>query len=143
MPTQKQKKIAKLIIENAKLDNPLNGGEMLEKVSYSEGIQKQPGRVLESDGVKEELENLGFSEEGAKKVVSKILYTGKEENRIKAAQEVFKVNGSYAPEKHIDLEIEVKINTETLKIAQEADDKLDKLEDENRTSINSPMDKAQ
>ena len=36
--------------------------------------------------------------ETAKKEVGKILTNGKEENRLRAATEVFKVTGAYAPE---------------------------------------------
>jgi galactose-1-phosphate uridylyltransferase len=101
MGTQKQKKVAQLIVENAVLDKPLNGGQMLAKVRYSEGIQKQPSRILESEGVKEELEVLGFTEANAKMVVTEILLnTDNDPNaRLKAADQVFKVHGSYAPEK--------------------------------------------
>jgi hypothetical protein len=101
MATQNQKKIAKLIIENATLDQPLNGGEMLEKVGYSPNLVKQPGRVLESDGVQEELEKYGFTEDNAKMVVMEILLNGDADAnpRLKAADMVFKVKGSYAPEK--------------------------------------------
>lgn len=100
MATQKQKKVARLIIKNASLDKPLNGGEILEKVRYGK-ISKQPSRVLESQGVKEELEILGFTEANAKTVVASILLNEEADNssRLKAADQVFKVQGSYAPEK--------------------------------------------
>ncbi len=55
--------------------------------------------------MQEELENLGFDAESAKKVVTNILKRGKEENRLKAAQEIFKVTGSYAPDKHLNMTI--------------------------------------
>ncbi len=97
MPTLKQKKVAELIVNNANLDKPLNGGEMLEKVRYSKGIQKQPSRVLQSEGVKEHLEVLGFSETNAKEVVSEIMLNPKvnPSDRLKATDQVFKVSGSY------------------------------------------------
>lgn len=97
MPTEKQKKIAELIIENSTLDEPLNGGEMLEKVGYSEHLVKQPSRVLQSDGVKEALEVAGFSETNAKEVVAEIMLNPKADNasRLKATDQVFKVTGAY------------------------------------------------
>lgn len=109
MATTKQKRIAKLVVENATLDKPLTGGQMLAKVSYSKGLQKQPSRILESEGVKEALDELGFSEENAKKVVGNILLkeTAKDTDRLKAAEQIFKVQGSYAPEKNVNVNIEI------------------------------------
>ncbi len=97
MATVKQKKIAKLIIDNTILDKPLNGGQMLEKVGYSQNLVKQPGRVLESEGVKEALNDYGFNVDNAKKVVSEIMLNEKEksEARLKATDQVFKVHKSY------------------------------------------------
>lgn len=103
MATAKQKKIARLIIKNAKLDKPLNGGAMLAKVGYSKSMSTaKVNDVLESIGVKEELNKLGFSEEGAKKVVEEIMYDKDTDAsaRLKATDQVFKVQGSYAPEKN-------------------------------------------
>jgi len=101
MATQRQKKVAKLIVENASLDKPLNGGEILENVGYSDGIQRYPKIVMESEGVQDELEILGFTEANAKTVVASILLNDEADNnsRLKAADQVFKVVGSYAPEK--------------------------------------------
>lgn len=102
MPTQKQKKIAELLIQNATLDKPLNGGEMLAKVGYSKSMQTaKVNDVLESEGVLEALEDFGFNESNAKKVVSEIMLNEKAESnaRLKATDQVFKVVGAYAPEK--------------------------------------------
>lgn len=102
MATVRQKKIAKLIVENARLDKPLNAGQMLEKVSYGK-ISKQPSRILESKGVKAELEILGFTEEAAMKVVQSIMHDDNVDPsaRLKATDQVFKVRGTYAPERKI------------------------------------------
>lgn len=101
MATQRQKKVARLIVKNSELDEPLNAGEMLEKVGYSPHLVKQPGRVIESDGVQEELEALGFTEKNAMSVVAEIMMNSEADNssRLKATDQVFKVKGSYAPEK--------------------------------------------
>lgn len=108
MATTKQKRVAKLIIDNLSIDKPLNGGEMLEKVGYSEGIQKYPSRVLDSEGVQEELRSLGFHEDNAKRVVGEILDSTEEQSqvRLKAAEMVFKVKGSFAPEKSIVVNVD-------------------------------------
>lgn len=106
MATTKQKKIAHLIVENIKLDKPLNGGQMLEKVGYSPNLVKQPGRVIESDGVKDELALLGFSVAEADKTVANLLKNAeKEETKIKAAQEIYKRLSAYAPEKSVNLNV--------------------------------------
>lgn len=121
MSTAKQKKVAKLIIANATLDKPLNGGEMLEKVGYSDGIAKYPSRVLDSDGVKEELAVHGFTPEAAKTVVSKIMNDDLVEPnaRLKAADMTFKVHGSYAPEKSVAINVDVAIDDKDLSLAQQ------------------------
>ena len=72
---------------------------MLEKVRYGK-ISKQPSRVIESEGVQEALEDLGFTEDNAKKVVSEIMLDSDNDAnaRLKATDQVFKVKGSYASE---------------------------------------------
>ena len=118
MATIKQRKIAKLIIENTTAAVPLNGGQMLESVGYAIGLQKQPGRILESEGVKSALEKAGFSEDNAKKVVAEIMMNEEADNssRLKATDQVFKIHGTYAPEKRQSLNVNVD--------AEVSDDKL-------------------
>jgi hypothetical protein len=57
---------------------------------------------LKQKGVVLALQQKGFSIEGAKAVVQSIMYSPKtkDENRLRACSEVFKVTGAYAPEKH-------------------------------------------
>ena len=119
MATIRQERVAQLIIENAKLDNPLNGGAMLEKVRYGK-ISKQPSRILKSKGVKEVLKKSGFTEDNAKNVVQKIMLDEDIEPnaRLKATDQVFKVEGSYAPEKSLTVNIEVPIGKQ--KVATDA-----------------------
>lgn len=104
MATTKQKKLAKVIIENAAIDTPLNAGEMLEKVGYSKSVAKaKSADIINSEGVKEALADYGFTEDNAKMVVAEILLDPKTDKntRINAAKEVFKVHGTYAPEKKL------------------------------------------
>lgn len=107
MPTAKQKKVAQLLIENIQLDKPLNGGQMLAKVGYSKSMQHaKVNDVLESEGVKEALNDYGFNVETAKRVIGQILTDGENDNvKIKAADMVLKVHGTYAPEKSVNLNI--------------------------------------
>lgn len=109
MPTTKQKRVAKLIVENLTIDKPLTGGQMLEKVGYSKGIAESPSRVIESEGVQEELQILGFDPYEAKRVVAEILIGGENDTvKLKAADMIFKVHSTYAPEKSLN----VNVNTE-------------------------------
>lgn len=115
MPTVKQRRVAKLIIENTALDKPLNGGEMLEKVGYAKGLIKTPSRILESEGVREALAEAGFTEENAKSVVAEILLNpdADDGHRLKAAEQVFKVTGAYAPEKRLTASVDLTPKSDT------------------------------
>lgn len=102
MATIRQKTLAQNMVKNAKTGNKLNKKELLVSSGYSEiSAEASPGVIMEQKGVKEELENLGFDTESAKKVVKNILAKGKEENKLRAADMIFKVTGDYAPEKHL------------------------------------------
>lgn len=115
MATTKQKRVAKLIIENTKLDKPLTGGEIVESSGYGVSMKKNAFVVLESEGVKEELEANGFTEENAMHVVQEIMLNTKVEPnaRLKATDQVFKVRGTYAPEKHASVALNIDDNTRT------------------------------
>lgn len=116
MPTPKQKRIAKLIVENAGLTKPLTGGELAENSGYSKSMQDNPKRVIDVIGVQEELEVLGFTEYAAKTVVSDILNNQNIDpnTRLKAADQVFKIKGTYAAEKK-DIKVEDTTANESIK----------------------------
>ncbi len=97
MPTVRQKRVAKLIIENTALDKPKTGGEIVESSGYGVSMKKNPQVILESDGVKTALNDYGFNEDNAKRVVSEIMLNTKEraDARLKATDQVFKVHKSY------------------------------------------------
>lgn len=63
---------------------------------------------LNKPNIQEELRKLGFDSNNAKRVISQILNDEMLEpkDRIKAAENVFKVHGDYAPEKQINVNIE-------------------------------------
>lgn len=104
MSTELQKNLAQNIVKNAKRKKPLNKKELLVISGYSQiSAEASATEIIEQKGVKEELDNLGFDADSAKKVVKSILKTGKEENKLKAADMIFKVIGEYAPEKHLTL----------------------------------------
>lgn len=78
---------------------------------------------LSKPKIRAELQNLGFDSNNAKRVVGEILDDGSVEphNRLKAADLVFKVQGDFAPERHINLDIKVK-SPETIKKALSFDE---------------------
>lgn len=103
-PTPRQRKVAKLVVDSAlgKI-NATSHKEIVAAAGYGKGIQNTPLRVMNSDGVNEALNDLGFNEETAKKVIAKILNSdeSKDENKIRAADLVFKVKGSYVADQNV------------------------------------------
>jgi hypothetical protein len=126
MATRLQKKLAKAIVEDVDSPRPKEKKELLVSVGYRESTAESNAKIiLEAKGTKEELTNLGFSEEGAKQVVAKILYSdeSKDHDKLDAADKVFKVHGSYAPDKHLNMNVEV----EALPIIKDLTEKLNQL----------------
>lgn len=110
MPTNKQRKLAKLIVENSTLDKPMNRADMLVSVGYSENTAiGKPKEIFDGEGVHEALAEFGFTETNAKSVVAEILLNPDEDAnvRLNAAKEVFKVRGSYAAEKTMALNVDL------------------------------------
>lgn len=95
MPTIKQRKAANKVVDLIKNGEDMTGAQILDFIGYSKAIQKNPKMVFDSDGFKEAMAVLGFSIEAADMAIAKILRTGKEENRIRASQEVYKRLGAY------------------------------------------------
>lgn len=103
MPTVLQENLADEIIKNTKRKRKKNLGQLVESGGYSKTVaEAKPGEIIAQKGVQEALEEKGFSATNARRVVGEILDNEKIDpgNRIRAAQEVFKVTGEYAPEKH-------------------------------------------
>ncbi len=104
MPTVRQTRLAKAIIENAVAEKPLNKKDLLVSAGYDlTTAEATPARVIEQKGTQQALADFGFTEENAKMVVSEILLDPETDKntRINAAKEVFKVHGTYAPEKKL------------------------------------------
>lgn len=127
MATRLQRRLAEEIVKDAKSKRPKTAGQLLENVGYSENLSKQPGRVIDTPGVKEALSDLGFSLDAADKVVSNILHKGKEENQLKASDQIYKRLGGYQAEKHINLNIEAQASPEV----KELTEKLNELYSKN------------
>lgn len=132
--TIKQRKLARKIIEITNKGEAPTKEALLRSVGYSvASSQGHAQEIIESEGVQNALDEYGFTEENAKKVLASILNSPTvfemvtPDNQIRAAQEVFKVRGSYAPAKSETkaLNIDVKIdNSETEKLRQEYEQKL-------------------
>jgi len=119
MPTPKQQKLAEELIENSQREKPLNKKALLEKVGYTTNVaESKASDIIESDGVLEALANLGFHEDSAKRVVAEILNTGEDNNRLKAADMIFKVQGSYAPEKSLNMNVNANANLTSEQVAK-------------------------
>ena len=96
MPTLRQRKVAKRVIKAVEDGEDITGGELLKSVDYGTGLQRSPGRVLDSAGVREALKDLGFTVDGADSVVQKIMYKSKREDmKLRAADMVYKRLGAY------------------------------------------------
>lgn len=106
-PSERQRRVARKLIDNSILDKPLTGGEIVEASGYGVSMSKNPQVILESDGVKDALEEYGFSVDNADKVVAKILHEGKDENKLKASDQIYKRLGGYAPEKNVNVNLEI------------------------------------
>ena len=100
-PTQRQRKFAKALINNQLKDKPDNITYLSESVGYSkETARTQQKRVLQAEGTKEALKEYGFDEDSAKRYLSNVLNKpNKEANGVRACELIFKVVGSFAPEK--------------------------------------------
>jgi len=75
---------------------------------------------LQKPSIQEELKRLGFDTNNAKRVVSEILNSDQEKaaDRLNAAEKVFKVHGDYAPEKTLNVNVEVEASPEIKEVTQ-------------------------
>lgn len=115
MPTLKQRKLAEKIIENVKEGKDLNKKDLLVSAGYDVvTAEASPGRTIDQKGVKQALHEYGFSEEGAKAVVREIMYSPNVDPnaRLRATDQVFKVEGSYAPEKSVSVNVNQQVMTD-------------------------------
>ena len=107
MGTILQKRLAKAIVENAVAEKPLNKKQLLVNSGYSPLSASQSQTfIMDQKGLHEELDRLGFSIDAADIVVKTILKSSrKDENKLKAAQEIYKRLGAYAPDKKTSLNV--------------------------------------
>lgn len=106
MPTLRQKALAKKIIEAVEMTPPPTEKALLVSAGYPQStVLHTPGRQFDQKGVKDALAEFGFSEDIAKKVVGDILTSPKssDKNKLSAADMTFKVHGTYAAEKRVQM----------------------------------------
>lgn len=111
MATELQKRLARNIIENARAKRPKNKKELLVNTGYSEvTATAYPGVIIAQAGVQEYLKELGFHSDNAKRVVTQILHKedAKDEVKLKAADMIFQVEGTYAPDKSVNMNVDSK-----------------------------------
>ena len=116
-PSPRQRKVAKLIVDAIESGTTYTANkELIKTAGYGTSLQNAPSKVLETTGVKDALAELGFTEISAKKVVQSILESedAKHSDRLKAADMVFKVHGTYAAEKHMTLNIDANVDTQAM-----------------------------
>lgn len=81
MPTIRQRRLAREIIESATMDNPPTKGEMVEKVGYGPSIVDYPSKVIDTRGVRDALAEYGLTEELITTALVSDIYN-KEKNRL-------------------------------------------------------------
>jgi hypothetical protein len=116
--TPRQRKAAKIIydIATGERTDIHNTGDIVIEAGYAATIKDTPHKVLDNTGVQMALDELGFNELAAKNVVQSILNSKEEasKDRLKAADMVFKVHGTYAAEKHVSLNIDTTVDNERI-----------------------------
>lgn len=103
MATLRQQKLAKAIVESVENNKDVTAKQLLVSVGYKESTaSRKPGEIIDQPGVKEMLVEYGFTLNAADDQVAAILTTAeKDENRLKAADLIYKRLGGYAPEKSV------------------------------------------
>src|ERR1700734_1172040 len=88
-----------------------NGSLAVKEAGY-DVANDETARAIASENltkpnIQAELKKLGFDSNNAKRVIGEILNdeTIEPQHRIKAAENVFKVMGDYAPEKHFNVDV--------------------------------------
>lgn len=108
MATLLQKNLAQNIVKAARSKKKVLKRDLLVSAGYGlTTAEATPSRIIEQKGVQQELKSLGFSEENAKRVVREILDDkySEDKDRLKAAELVFKVFGTFAAEKQMNLNV--------------------------------------
>jgi len=106
MSTLLQENLAKEIILQQKHKTRAFKKDLLVKAGYGKvTAEANPEKIIKRKGVLEALEKYGFTIERADNQVTRILHEGREENRLRAADMVYSRLNAYAPEKHLNVNL--------------------------------------
>ena len=94
----KQKIVARKIAESLKTSTPKPAIDIMAEAGYGRN-RRHPKRIIESEGVKEELKAILSIEETDNVVRSIMMASEKDSDRIKASDLIYKRTGAYAPTK--------------------------------------------
>src|SRR5215475_5113991 len=104
--TLKQKALAHLVVDAINNGSSKTQGELIQEAGYSPVSAENPKIIFNQPGFKAELAKLGFSLEAADTQVNNILVNGKkDENKLKAADLIYKRLGGYAPDRTISVSV--------------------------------------
>lgn len=88
MATPRQRKAAIALSENISKKKPESIGKVLRDVGYTDEVSKRPSQVIDSQGFKEVLEELGVTDDK----LATVLADGLEANKVISAKIVAKAN---------------------------------------------------
>lgn len=126
---ERQKLVATALIENAFAKRPLTNEQLLvQKGNYPLTTAKSKGQsIVTHPGIERVIDDFGFNEEAAKRIVANIAHTSETDiARLKATDQIFKVLGTYAPEKREtkNLNVDISIDPKSQVLANEYEEKL-------------------
>lgn len=101
---EKRKALASLLFHCIITGDHMTKKDMLEKAGYSTKTATHSSKEVIQSVQDGELKEYGFTKDNAKRIVASILNGKKATNaeRLKAAEQVFKVTGAYAPLKTLN-----------------------------------------
>lgn len=142
MSTLLQEKLAEGIIKNAKRKRPLNKKELMLSVGYgSITANKKSKEVLSNRGVLDALQEYGFDPDSAKRVVQSILNkeTARDDVKLRAADMIFEVHGTYAPVKSVNINVDVKPSEAIKQLADELIELQQRRNNRGNGAISEPV----
>lgn len=100
MATRKQKAAAAKIMENAG-----NVSKTMREVGYSENTAKNPNELTDSKGWKELMKEW-LPDDMVLQRHEQIIQEGEDKDAVKGIDMAYKLKGAYAPEKHVNLNLD-------------------------------------